>query len=89
MAFGSMARRSNAAPGRVSMAVQNQPMVPQSYTTTTSTRTAYNQNANLFDDDFGGGMEVLNEYEGSKKKGKMAFEEIPSTGEYTETHYYK
>ena len=54
-------------------------MAPQSYTTTTTTalnRNAYNQNANLFEDDFGGGMEVLNEYEGSKKKAKMAFEEI-------------
>jgi hypothetical protein len=38
-------------------------MAPQSYTTTTSlTRNAYNQNANLFEDDFGGGMDALNEY---------------------------
>jgi hypothetical protein len=72
-----MARRSNAALSRVSMARQQQPMAPQSYTTTSSiNRNDYNQNANLFEDDFGGGMEVLNEYEGSKKKAKMAFEEI-------------
>ena len=65
-------------------------MVPQSYTTTsTINRNRINSNANLFEDDFGGGMEVLNEYEGSKKKAKMAFEEIQSTGEYTETQYYK
>jgi hypothetical protein len=65
-------------------------MAPQSYTaTTTINRNAYNQNANLFEDDFGGGMDALNEYEGSKKKAKMAFEEIQSTGEYTETQYYK
>lgn len=55
-------------------------MAPQSYTTSTSlnrNRNAHSPNANaLFDDDFAGGMEVLNEYEGSKKKAKMAFEEI-------------
>jgi len=48
-----------------------------------------NSNEDLFEDDYGGGMEILNEYEGSKKKAKMAFEEIQSTGEYTETQYYK
>jgi hypothetical protein len=85
MAFGSMARTSNVALHRNTMA-----MVPQSYTTTsTINRNAYNPNENLFEDDFGGGMEVRNEYEGSKKKAKMAFEEIQSTGEYTETQYYK
>lgn len=72
------------------MAMQQQAMVPQSYTTTsTINRNRYNSNENLFEDDYGGGMEILNEYEGSKKKAKMAFEEIQSTGEYTETQYYK
>jgi hypothetical protein len=86
MAFGSTARRSNAALHRVSMTRA----LPPSYTTTsTINRNRFNSNENLFDDANGGGMEILNEYEGSKKKAKMAFEEIQSTGEYTETQYYK
>jgi hypothetical protein len=44
---------------------------------------------NVFDDFGGYGGEVIDEYESKKKKAKMAFEEIQSTGEYTETHYFK
>jgi hypothetical protein len=44
--------------------------------------------SSLFDDmDMMG--EVAEAYAGSKKKGRMAFEEIEATGEYMETHYYK
>jgi hypothetical protein len=32
---------------------------------------------------------VMQEYDGAKKKARIGFEEIQSTGEYMETHYFK
>ena len=62
-------------------------MARASHVQTATTTNAYNNNVDLFDDF--GGEQIHQEYEQSKKKKKMAFEEVQSTGEYTETQYYK